>query len=81
MTGIVNMYRGYNMPVSAKDVWTSDNQSAVRPGYFQDKSTWGIGDYYLQKSWFVRCGILRWVILFLLIRAGIFCRMYVFTLM
>lgn len=55
MTGIVNMYRGYNMPVSAKDVWTSDNQSAVRPGYFQDKSTWGIGDYYLQKSWFVRC--------------------------
>lgn len=55
MTGIVNMYRGYNMPVSAKDVWTSDNQSAVRPGYFQNKSTWGIGDYYLQKSWFVRC--------------------------
>lgn len=55
MTGIVNMFRGYNMPVSAKDVWTSDNQSAVRPGYFQDKSTWGIGDYYLQKSWFVRC--------------------------
>lgn len=55
MTGIVNMYRGYNMPVSAKDVWTSDNQSAVRPGYFQDKSTWGIGDYYLQKSWFIRC--------------------------
>lgn len=55
MTGIVNMYRGYNMPVSAKDVWTSDNQSAVRPGYFQDKSTWGIGDYYMQKSWFVRC--------------------------
>lgn len=55
MTGIVNMFRGYNMPVSAKDVWTSDNQSAVRPGYFQDKSTWGIGDYYLQKSWFIRC--------------------------
>lgn len=55
MTGIVNMYRGYNMPASAKDVWTSDNQSAVRPGYFQDKSTWGIGDYYLQKSWFIRC--------------------------
>lgn len=55
MTGIVNIYRGYNMPVSAKDVWTSDNQNATRPGYFQDKSTWGIGDYYLQKSWFVRC--------------------------
>lgn len=55
MTGIVNMYRGYNMPNSAAEVWTHDNQSASRPGYFQDKSTWGIGDYYLQKSWFVRC--------------------------
>lgn len=55
MTGIVNMYRGYNMPTSAIAVWTSDNQAATRPGYFQDKSTWGIGDYYLQKSWFVRC--------------------------
>jgi hypothetical protein len=28
MTGIVNMYRGYNMPVTAKDVWTRDNQTA-----------------------------------------------------
>lgn len=64
MTGIVNMYRGYNMPASAKDVWTSDNQSAVRPGYFQDKSTWGIGDYYLQKSWFIRCRNITLVIRF-----------------
>lgn len=55
MTGIVNMYRGYNMPNSAKDVWTHDNTSASRPGYFQDRSTYGIGDYYLEKSWFVRC--------------------------
>lgn len=55
MTGIVNMYRGYNMPTSASEVWTHDNQTATRPSYFQDKSTWGIGDYYLQKSWFVRC--------------------------
>ena len=38
MTGIVNMYRGYNMPVSSKDVWSHDNTSATRPGYFQDKS-------------------------------------------
>lgn len=55
MTGIVNMYRGYNMPTSASEVWTHDNPTATRPSYFQDKSTWGIGDYYLQKSWFVRC--------------------------
>lgn len=68
MTGIVNMYRGYNMPVSAKDVWSHDNTSASRPGYFQDKSPvpagssstnsvnpGKIGDYYLEKSWFIRC--------------------------
>ena len=63
MTGIVNMYRGYNMPVSSKDVWSHDNTSATRPGYFQDKSpvsagstsTGKIGDYYLEKSWFIRC--------------------------
>lgn len=55
MTGIINIKRGYNMPVSVTEVWTHDNPSASRPGYFQDQSTWGIGDYYLQKSWFVRC--------------------------
>lgn len=55
MTGIVNMYRGYNMPETAKDVWTHDNTGASRPGYFQDKSTYGVGDYFLEKSWFIRC--------------------------
>ena len=55
MTGVVNMYRGYNMPTSVHDVWTSDNQNATRPGFFQDQSTWGIGDYYVDKTWFIRC--------------------------
>lgn len=55
MTGIVNLYRGYNMPVTAKDVWTHDNPTASRPGYFQSRSTWGIGDYYNDRSWFIRC--------------------------
>lgn len=55
MTGIVNIYRGYNMPVSAKDVWTHENQNATRPGYFQDRSTWGYGDYFHKDSWFIRC--------------------------
>ncbi len=55
MTGVKNMYRGYNMPTSVRDVWTSDNQTATRPGYFQSESSYGVGDYFLQKSWFVRC--------------------------
>ena len=55
MTGIVNIYRGYNMPVTAKDVWTNDNQTATRPGYFQDRSSYGVGDYFMQDTWYIRC--------------------------
>jgi len=54
MTGVINIYRGYNMPTSITDVWTHDNSNATRPGFFQDKSTYGIGDFYLKKIWFVR---------------------------
>lgn len=52
---VKNLYRGYNMPTSVRDVWSSTNQNGTRPGYFQSESTYGIGDYYLKKSWFVRC--------------------------
>lgn len=52
---VKNLYRGYNMPTSAKEVWSSDNQATTRPGYFQAESSYGVGDYFLQKSWFVRC--------------------------
>lgn len=55
MTGVKNMYRGYNMPTSVREIWTADNQAATRPSYFQSESSYGIGDYYLQRSWFVRC--------------------------
>jgi len=55
MTGVANLYRGYNMPTSVADVWTADNQSGTRPGFFQGDSTWGIGDYYVDKTWFIRC--------------------------
>ena len=53
--GVVNMYRGYNMPTTAQDVWTHENQSASRPGYFTDRSTWGTGDFYMEDIWFLRC--------------------------
>lgn len=52
---VKNLYRGYNMPTSIKEIWSSDNPTGTRPSYFQSESTWGIGDYYLQRSWFVRC--------------------------
>ena len=46
---------GYNMPVSVKEVWSNDNPNGTRPGYFQPQSSWGIGDYYVDKTWFIRC--------------------------
>ncbi len=55
MTGVANMYRGYNMPTSVAEVWSSDNPNGTRPGFFQGDSTWGIGDYYVDKTWFIRC--------------------------
>lgn len=51
----VNLYRSYNMPVSVKGIWTHNNTGATRPGYFQSYSPYGIGDYFLKRSWFVRC--------------------------
>ncbi|WP_456087329.1 TonB-dependent receptor [Parabacteroides sp.] len=45
----------YNMPVSVKNVWTHDNQDSKRPGFFQNESSWGVGDYFVDKTWFIRC--------------------------
>ena len=52
---VKNLYRGYNMPTSVKDIWSSDNQTGTQPSFFQSESTYGVGDYFLKKSWFVRC--------------------------
>lgn len=55
MTGVKNLYRGYNMPTTAKEVWSHDNQEATRPGYFQSDSSFGYGDFFKQDAWFIRC--------------------------
>ena len=49
------MSNGYNMPTSVKDIWSHDNPDGVHPSFFQSRSTWGVGDYYNQKVWYVRC--------------------------
>lgn len=50
-----DLRRGYNQPTSVKDVWTSTNQGGKLPGYFQTESAYGTGDYYYEKTWFIRC--------------------------
>lgn len=54
MTGVANMYRGYNMPTSVRNVWSHDNPNGTIPSYFQSDSQYGVGDYYLEKIWFLR---------------------------
>lgn len=50
-----DLYRGYNQPVSISDVWSNDNPNGKMPGYFQKNSSYGTGDYYYEKTWFIRC--------------------------
>lgn len=50
-----DIYRGYNMPTSIKDIWTADNPSGTLPGYAQQQSSHGVGDYFRHDAWFVRC--------------------------
>lgn len=50
-----DLRRGYNQPVSIADVWTSSNPNGTLPGYFQTESAYGTGDYYYEKTWFIRC--------------------------
>lgn len=50
-----DLRRGYNQPTSISEIWTSSNQNGTLPGYFQTESAYGTGDYYYEKTWFLRC--------------------------
>ena len=47
--------RGYNQPTSVKDIWSSTNPNGKLPSYFQIESAYGTGDYFYDKTWFIRC--------------------------
>jgi TonB-linked SusC/RagA family outer membrane protein len=60
LTGETQFYahhirQNYNMPESFKEIWSHENQSSTRPGFFQADSPWGLGDYWKDDSWFIRC--------------------------
>ena len=50
-----DLRRGYNQPTSISDLWSSSNPNGTLPGYFQTESAYGVGDYYYEKTWFIRC--------------------------
>ena len=50
-----DLRRGYNQPTSISDLWSSSNPNGTLPGYFQTESAYGTGDYYYEKTWFIRC--------------------------
>ena len=54
LTDVTNLEQGLNQMVDVKDRWNSDNKQGTLPSSLQRFSGYGIGDYYLQKAWFIR---------------------------
>ena len=50
-----DLFRGYNQPNSVIDIWSSSKPNGTLPSYFQTESAHGTGDYYYEKTWFLRC--------------------------
>lgn len=50
-----DIYRGYNLPTSVKDMWTKDNPTGTLPGYAQQQSSHGVGDFFKKDIYFIRC--------------------------
>lgn len=50
--------QGMNMSYDVKNVWTSEHQDAKYPSVMQNRTkiNGGVGDIYLQKAWYIRCG-------------------------
>lgn len=48
---------GRSAPISASEIWSTDNPNGWRPGYAQMYNTNDAGatTFYLKKCWFVRC--------------------------
>ncbi|MES2645422.1 MAG: TonB-dependent receptor [Bacteroidota bacterium] len=45
---------GYNALRTVKDRWTPTNPSNTHPSSFWGFSPYGVGDFFLQKAWFIR---------------------------
>lgn len=45
---------GYNALRTVKDRWTPENPSTTHPSSYYGWSPYGVGDFFLQKAWFVR---------------------------
>ena len=54
---ISTLDNGRNVPVSASEIWSTDNPTGWRPGYAQIYNTYDVGatTFYMKKCWFVRC--------------------------
>ena len=49
------MTYGANMEKGVINRWSYDNMNSDVPSIFQSNSSYGTGDYYLEKAWFIRC--------------------------
>lgn len=54
LTDVTNLEQGLNQMTDVKNRWNSDAREGTLPSSLQRFSGYGIGDYYLQKAWFIR---------------------------
>ena len=53
--GVNNIFViGSNISEESKDRWNSDNTVSTAPSSLQSEAKYGVGDYFLEKAWFVR---------------------------
>ena len=45
---------GHNMLRTVKERWTPENPSTTHPSSYYGWSPYGVGDFFLQKAWFIR---------------------------
>jgi len=48
------MKDGLNQSTEVQNRWNSDNMSGYLPSSLQGQSSFGVGNYYLEKAWFIR---------------------------
>lgn len=51
---VERIYTDYGMPVTQKQMWSSENQDQTYYGLFQSASSYGTGDYLHKKVWYIR---------------------------
>lgn len=54
LTNVNDLKLGNNIMYKGLNSWSSDNQTGYYPSANQSSSKYGVGDFYLEKAWYIR---------------------------